>query len=89
MSSLFAIIHVDFWIPGKYTDSKSNIVLMNVMCDMSGFVVVALVTKDYSATLADSFFYTVLMKFDLCRLIVIDGITPFKDFLLPSAKLLV
>ena len=56
MSSLFAIIHVDFWIPGKYTDSKSNIVLMNVMCDMSGFVVVAPVTKAYFATLADIFF---------------------------------
>ena len=62
---------------------------MNVMCDMSGFVVVAPVTKAYFATLADIFFYTVLMKFGLCRLIVIDGSTPFKDDFLSYAKLLV
>ena len=49
-----AIIHVDFWIPGKYTDSKLNMELMNDICDMSQFVVVIPVTNESSAILADN-----------------------------------
>ena len=35
VSSPFAIIHVDLWMSGKYTDSNSNMALMNALCDMS------------------------------------------------------
>ena len=38
-------------MPGKYNDSKGNVVLMNTMCDMSQFVFV--VPDEYSTTLAD------------------------------------
>ena len=78
VSSPFAIIHVDLWMPGKYTDSNSNMALMNAMCDMSQFVVVVSLTNESSATLAENFFQHVLIKFDVCHLVVIDDGTQFK-----------
>ena len=53
--SPFDIVYVDLWIPDKCTDSKSNMALMNDMCNMSQFVVVVPVTNEYSATLADKY----------------------------------
>ena len=53
--SPFDIVYVDLWIPGKCTDSKGNMALMNDMCDISQFVVVVPVTNEYSATLADKY----------------------------------
>ena len=38
LSILFTILHVELWMPGKYTDSKGNIALMNTICDMIQFV---------------------------------------------------
>ena len=35
LSIPFAILHVDLWMPGKFTDSKGNTALMNAMCDIS------------------------------------------------------
>ena len=66
--TLFAILLVDFWIPGKYTDSKGNMALMNAMCDMSQFVVIVPVPDESSSTLAGYFFQHMLMKFGLCHL---------------------
>ena len=42
-------------MPSKYTDSKSNMVLMNTMCDILQFVVVVSVPVKSSATVADTF----------------------------------
>ena len=78
VSSPFEIIHVDLWMPDKYTDSNGNMTLMNAMCAMSQFVVVVPVINESSSTLADNFFKHVLMKFGLCHLIVIDDGTSFK-----------
>ena len=78
LSIPFAILHVDLWMPGKFTDSKGNTALMNAMCDMSQFVVVVPVPDESSATLADYFFQHVLMKFGLCHLVVLDDGNPFK-----------
>ena len=42
----FYIMHVDLWIPGKLVDSQGNTLrLMNVMCDLTQFVVSMLVTE--------------------------------------------
>ena len=79
VSSPFAIIHVDLWMHGKYTDSNGNMALKNAMCDMSQFVVVVPVTNESSAILAENFFQHVLMKFGLCHLVVINDGTPFKN----------
>ena len=51
----FAIIHVDLWMTGKYTDSKGNISLMNDVFDTSQFVVVTPVTNVSPDTLDDFF----------------------------------
>ena len=56
VNSPFAIIHVDLWIPSKYTDSKGNMILMNDMCDISQFVVIISVTNESSTTFADKCF---------------------------------
>ena len=74
VSSPFAIIYIDIWMPSKYTDGKSNMVLINAMYDMFQYVVVVLVINEFSATLADNFSQHVFIKFDLCHLVVIyDG----------------
>ena len=68
----FAILHIDLWIPETYTGSKSNMKLMNVMCDMSQFVDVVPIPDEPSATLADYFFQHVLINFGLRHLVVLD-----------------
>ena len=40
LSILFAILHVEVWMPDKYIDIKSNMALINAICDISQFVVV-------------------------------------------------
>ena len=69
LSIFFAIIHINLWMPGKYTNSKGNMALMNTMCDISQFVAVVPVPDESSATLTDHFFQHVLMKFGLCYLV--------------------
>ena len=51
LSISFVIIHVDLWMPGKYTDSKGNMALMNGMRDMSQFAAVVCIRDESSATL--------------------------------------
>ena len=77
MSSSFAITYVDLWMPSKYTDSIGNMTLMNTMCDKSQFVVIVLVTKKIYAVFAENVFQHVLMKFDLCHIVVVDDGNPF------------
>ena len=50
----FAIIDIDLWMPGKYTDSNTNMVLMNAMCDISQFVVAVPVTNESSTIIAEN-----------------------------------
>ena len=81
ISSPFAILYVDLWSPGNMTDLNSYIASMNIMCDMTRFVVVVPVpdeTSATSATLASYFMQHVLMKFGMCHLVVIDDGIPFK-----------
>ena len=40
VSSPFVILHVDFCLPGNFTDSSGNVSLMNVKCEMTQFVIV-------------------------------------------------
>ena len=78
ISSPFAIRHVDLWSPGYMTDQNSYIALMNTMCDMTQFVVVVPVPDETSTTLASYFMQHVLLKFEMCYLVVIDDGNPFK-----------
>ena len=82
VSSPFAILHVDLWMPGHHTDPNGYMALMNTMCVMSQFVVVLPVPNESSATLASFFMQHVLMKFGLCHLVVLDYRSPFKGALI-------
>ena len=70
VSSPFAILHADLWVPGHFTDNDGDADLMNVMCDMTKFVVVVPVPDETSATLAEYFMQHVLLKFGICHLLI-------------------
>ena len=74
----FSIIHVDLQIPGKYIDSKGNMVLMNAMCDILQFVVVVHITNESSAILAENCIQHMLMKFGQYHLVIMDDGTSLK-----------
>ena len=78
VSSPFAILHADRWMPGHLTDPNGYMELMNTMCDMSQFVVVVSVPNESSATLAYFFMQHVLLKFGLCHLVVLDDGSHFQ-----------
>ena len=78
VSSPFAILHVDLWMPGHHTDPNGYMALKNTMCDTSQFIVVVPVPNESSATLASFFMQHVLMKFDICHLVVLDDGRPVK-----------
>ena len=75
--SYFAIIHVDIWMPSKYTDSEGNMALMNDIYDMSQFVFVVSITNEASAILVGFYFQFVVLKFGICHLVVTYDSTPF------------
>ena len=52
VSSPFTILHVDLWMLGHHTNPKGYMALMNIMCEMSQFLVVVPVPNESSATLA-------------------------------------
>ena len=79
VSSPFAILRVDLWIPGYYTDINNTMALMNDMCDMCQFVVVVPVPGETSATLASYFMQHALLKFGLCHLVVLDDGNHFNE----------
>ena len=61
VSSKFAILHIDLWIIGHHVDSNGYMAFMNVMCEMSQFVVVVPGTVECSAILASYYIQYWLM----------------------------
>ena len=78
VSSQFAILRADLWVHCRKIDRNGYMSLMNVMCNMSQFVVVVPVLDESSATLASYSMQHVLSKFSLCHLVVLDKGTSFK-----------
>ena len=62
VNSPFAITQVTLLIPGKYTNNKSNLIWIKVMCDMSQSVVVVSITDEFFATLVDNVFNVCLWR---------------------------
>ena len=52
--------------------------LMNLMCDMTQFVIVVPVPNEIATTLAEYFMQHVLLKFDICHHIILDNGSLFK-----------
>ena len=61
---------------------------MNVICDSTQFVIVVLVPNEIVATLAKYFMQHVLLKFDICYLIILDDGSPFKGIFTAMCKTL-
>ena len=59
---------------------------MNILYDMSQFVVVVPISNECIATLASYFMQHVSMKFGLCQLVVLDDGNPFKGFFITMCK---
>ena len=78
VSSPFIIIHVYWWMSDHHTYSDGYTALINVMCYMSQFVVIFPVPNESSATLGSYFIQHILIKFDLCHLVVLDYGAHFK-----------
>ena len=55
VSSNFAIFHGNLWMLDHFTDCNNNVALMNVMCDMTQFVIVVPVPNETVANLAEHF----------------------------------
>ena len=52
ISSPFTTVYIELWMPDHRIDKNGYMILINVMCDISQFVVVVSATDESSATLA-------------------------------------
>jgi len=68
----FAIISVDFWKPGTTTNPRGFNGLLNAMCDMTQFIVSVPIKRSDSAYIARMFMESVLLKFGICAMVVVD-----------------
>ena len=75
-------------MPGHFTDRNGNVVLMNVMCGMTQFVIAILVPNERGATLTEHFMQHVLLKFGICHLVILDDGNPFKGVFTAICKAL-
>ena len=72
MTVPFAILSVDIWKPGVVKNADGYIALLNAMCDMTQFIVMSPVKKLECTYIVRTFIDSVLLKFGLCVLVVID-----------------
>jgi len=68
----FAILSVDIWKPGATVNPRGFKTLLNVMCDMTQFVVSSAIERTDSSYIARIFMETVLLKFGICAMVVVD-----------------
>ena len=79
VSSPFATLHADLWMAGYFTNSSGNVDLMNVICDMTQFVIVVPVLNETASTLTEYFMQHILLKFGICHLVILNDDSPFKS----------
>ena len=84
----FAIISVAIWKPGTITNNDGYTCLLNSMCDMTQFVVVAPAKHTEASYLARLFMESILLKFGLCIMVVIDQGSEFQGVFKKMCKLL-
>ena len=84
----FYILHVDLWAPGDIANYRGETYLMNVMCDLTGFVIVNATNDITAQDLARLFVQEVLLKVGFCGLVVVDDGSTFKGHFQAVCKLL-
>ena len=87
-SSPFTILNVDLLMPGHFEDKSGNVALMNVICDMTQFVIIVPVPDEVASTLAEHFMQHVLLKFGICHLVILDDGILFKGVFSAMCKAL-
>ena len=83
VTSPFFILHVDLWQPGQVKSTKASWVkrsthLLAAMCDLTGFVLCDDLCEPDSASLAELFMKSVLLKVGFCGLVVCDADSKFR-----------
>ena len=78
VGSPFAILRTDLWIPGLFTNRNVNVILMNIICDITQFVIVVPVSNISAANLAEYFMQPVLLIFGIYHLVILNDGSPFK-----------
>ena len=73
----FAIISVDIWSPGEVTSPTGAKFILNSMCDMTQFVFGAGLSHVNSVELSRAFMESVLLKFGLYMVVVVNDDTKF------------
>ena len=73
----FAIISADIWSPGDIVSPTGAKSILNVMCDMTQFIVSVALSHVNAAELARAVMESVLLKFGFCLVIVVDDDTKF------------
>jgi len=68
----FSILSVDIWKPGATSNPRGYNGLLNTMCDMSQFVVSVPICGAESSYVARIFMESVLLKFGICAMVVVD-----------------
>ena len=63
------VLHVNLWMSDHYTVINGYMTIMDVMYDMSQFVVVVPIPNKYCAILANHFMQHILIKFSLITLL--------------------
>jgi len=75
----FLIVHIDLWSPGDILDSDGNLYLMNLMCNMTQFIIITPCTDIHVHHLAHVFMQEVLLKVGFCAMVVMDNGNNFKE----------
>ena len=68
----FAIISVNVWQPGSVVNADGMVDILNSMCDMTQFIVMASIQNLEASHIVGVFMENVLLKFGLCVMVVVD-----------------
>ena len=80
VTTLFYIMHIDLWMPGKLTGSTGQTLqLMSAMCDLIQFIVSILVKDVTAKILGRLFMEQVFFTFGMVAVVVIDTDSKFLD----------
>ena len=78
VTSPFYIMHLDFWMPRKLTNSAGQTIqLLNCMCDLTQFVVSVVVSDENAERISKLFMEHVVLTFGMVAVIVVDADSKF------------
>ena len=77
----FYIMHVDIWSPGHLVNTrKDTIQLLNLMCDLTQFVISSVVWNINVDIITKTFMEEVALSFGMTSVVVVDADRKFRSF---------